>query len=222
MQRCSRLECEARAERGCVRGVGGKRRRSRRKKKCLFMGCGPVQGGDGVPWMELVQVCFLPFRLWFSRTDVKFSIAGHHMGAPLYHSDERRRPGLKDKLLFREISINSPSASHCELRVGPAGGGPLVEKGRRKRIEHVGGRPGRVGAAIDRASRQGGEREGRRAREYEGSSSGVDPAPGGAARRMRAVLPPRTRPEGGHREGEEEPRVLGQAKPAVEGPGRRA
>ena len=100
-------------------------------------------------------------------------------------------------------------------------GGPLLKKGRRKRIEHVGGRPGRGRqrsiAHRARAAKGRGE-----ARANEGSSSGVDPAPGVAARRLRAVLPPRTRPEGGHREGEEEPRVLGQAEPAVEGPGRRA
>ena len=47
LQRCSRFECEARAERGCVRGVGGDKEEEEKKKKCLFMGCGSAQGGDG-------------------------------------------------------------------------------------------------------------------------------------------------------------------------------
>ena len=201
------LECEARAERGCVRRVGGKGGGGgggEKKSVCSWVVVQPkamVCLGPG----NAVLVCTLQCPILHTMSEYEVT---------------QEQP--RDAIFLSPQSLSTRPLHRIANCGSDLQGGPLLKKGRRKRIEHVGGRPGRGGAAIDRASRQGGEREGRRAREYEGSSSGVDPAPGGAARRMRAVLPPRTRPEGGHREGEEEPRVLGKAEPAVEGPGRRA
>ena len=211
------LECEARAERGCVRGVGGKGGGGGEEKKSVCS------------WVVVQPKAAMVCLGWNRFRDVALA---HLYKAYYTFSEEIPYKETKDKEIPKINFVVHVDRSPCLLstrllhRIANCGsdlqGGVRFPKKGEER-DRTRRRPaGAWGAAIDRASRQGGEREGRGAREYEGSSSGVDLAPGGAARRLRAVLPPRTRPEGGHREGEAEPRVLGQAEPAVEGPGRRA
>ena len=131
-------------------GIRRRRRRRRRKKKCLFMGCGPVQGDGCLGWNNVCMESKCRGEIGINRSRNRMQYLD-----------------LRSDLLYTS-PVFYQLASCIALRIAVRtcrGGGSASRKREKKRIEQVGGRPGRGGGSdrsrIAPGRRKGGERRAR-------------------------------------------------------------